>query len=77
MVREVTSYEARTEPPSIHATLEDAVTAEIAALMGWRKGGDESVIGLARTLVDRASDVLGCLSQLSDLEPPTDERTAS
>ncbi|MCA0208151.1 MAG: hypothetical protein LCH74_03725 [Proteobacteria bacterium] len=63
MVCEVTRFQAATEPPTIHATQRDAVTAEIAMLMGCRS--DEVGTPLvARLIVDRAPAVIACLSQL-------------
>lgn len=66
MAREVTRFEARTDPPTIHPTLQEAVTAELAALMGWRSGGDEGVPALARKLVDQAEAAIACLGQMAD-----------
>ncbi|OHC96409.1 MAG: hypothetical protein A2792_00235 [Sphingomonadales bacterium RIFCSPHIGHO2_01_FULL_65_20] len=73
MARQVSRFEAATEPPTIHASLPDAVTAEMAALMGWKAGGDSGVPGLAKLLVDQAPDVIACLAQLTD---PTQQENA-
>ena len=69
MAREVTRFQADTDPPSIHASLPDAVTAELSALMGWKAGGDSGVPGLAKLLVDQAPDVIACLAQLTPENP--------
>ncbi len=66
MAREVTRFEAATEPPSIHPTLPDAVVAELAWLMGWKAGADSGVPGLAKLLVEQAPAVIACLAQLTD-----------
>ena len=69
MAREVTRFEAFTDPPTIHLTLTEAVIAEIAALMGWKAGSDSGVPGLAKMLVDQAPRVIATLSQISQSTP--------
>lgn len=76
MAREVSRFEAATEPPTIHATLTDAVTAEVAALMGWKAGGETGVPGLAKLLVDQAPAVIACLSQIAPQTPVTLQENA-
>lgn len=73
MAREVTRFEAATEPPTIHPTLPDAVVAELAWIMGWKASGDSNVPGLAKLLVDQAPAVIACLAQLTD---PTQQENA-
>lgn len=65
MAREVSRFEAETDPPTIHDTLREAVAAEISAIMGWKGGGENAVIGHAKLLVDQAPDVIACLAQLT------------
>lgn len=65
MARQVSRFEAATEPPTIHTTLPEAVIAEVAALMGWKSGADNGVPGLAKLLVDQAPKVIATLSQLT------------
>lgn len=72
MAHEVTRFEAATNPPSVHPTLRDAVTAEIAVLVGSRS--DESGTPLiARLIVDRAPQVIACLAQLPEANPVLQE----
>lgn len=74
MVSEVTRFQAATEPPTIHATQRDAVIAEMAVLMGCRSDATETPL-LARLIVDRAPQVIACLSQLPSARPTQQEST--
>lgn len=76
MAREVTRFEAATEPPTIHPTLGDAVVAELAALMGWKAGGENGVPGLAKLLADQAPRAIACLQQLPAPQPQPEKETA-
>ncbi len=68
MVSAVTRYVADTQPPTIHATPRDAVIAEMAVLMGSRSDEAGPPL-LARLIVDRAPQVIACLSQLATATP--------
>lgn len=71
MARQVYRFEAATEPPTIHATLTEAVAAELSALMGWKAGGENGVPALAKLLVEQAPRAIATLQQLAAAEPHT------
>lgn len=63
MAREVTRFEA--SDGSYHTTLEEAVAAEVARILGKTGNGDSSLsLGIARTIVERREEMTQCLAQL-------------
>ena len=65
MAKEITKWEAETDTPTIHDTIEEAVTAELAEMMGWKGGPDSQAPGIARIMAEKPFEYIDCLQQLT------------
>lgn len=64
MAKQTTKWEAEIDPPSTHDTLEGAVAAELAAMLGWKAGSDSLLPKITREMVENADFIILCLNQL-------------
>jgi hypothetical protein len=73
MARLINQWEAEIDPPSVHKTKAEAVTAEIAAMLGFKgkSDGDDASLafGLAVQITTTPAAFIACLEQLLEGQP--------
>ncbi len=68
MAHKINKWVAATNPATVHDSLESAVTAELAQMLGHKSGGESQVPPLARDIVENADAFIACLKQLGSLQ---------